>query len=158
MLYLKKKKKTEKIAAALGAALPNPRWPPAAGDLPPDPQVVIPTQFTCYFWALRRFLGIVKIKITTYYLILEWQLMGPLAKLAPPWLKPPVTPLPATLLANFSDTWQSVIWQWCNTAFTQKLATLSKQQWESRAKKLHLLIFPTLFLEFCIIAGKSKFS
>jgi len=50
--------------------------------LPLGPLVVIHIQFTCYFWALRRFLSIVKIKITTYYLVLEWRLVGPLAKLA----------------------------------------------------------------------------
>jgi len=39
---------------------------------PPDPQVVTITQLTCYFWALLRFLSVVK--ITTYYLILERRL------------------------------------------------------------------------------------
>jgi len=75
MLYFLKK--AGKIAAALGAPPLNPRWPPAAP--PPEPKVV------------TLFLGIVK--ITTYYLILERQLVGPLAKLASPWLKPLVTPL-----------------------------------------------------------------
>jgi len=38
--------KTGKIAAAMGAPLPNPCWPPAAGAILPDPRVV--TSITCY--------------------------------------------------------------------------------------------------------------
>jgi len=65
MLYFLEK--ARKIAGALGAPLPNPRLPLTTGGLLPDPQIVISTQFKYYFRALRRFLGIVKIKITTYY-------------------------------------------------------------------------------------------
>jgi len=44
-----------------------------------------PPQTLNLLFPLNLLLNIVKIKkITTYYLILEWQLMGPLAKLAPP--------------------------------------------------------------------------
>jgi len=75
--------KSWRIAAALGSALQPPILFRRLGALPPDLQVVIPTQFTYYFWALRRFLDIVETKITTYYLILEWQLVCPFAKLAP---------------------------------------------------------------------------
>jgi len=52
-------------------------------------------------WGLRpqtplAFSGSNYFKITTYYIILECcRLVGPLAKLAPLWLKPLVTPLPA---------------------------------------------------------------
>jgi len=42
-----------------------------------------PAQFTCYFWVLLTFLGIVKITINELYcFILEWRLVDPLAKLA----------------------------------------------------------------------------
>jgi len=82
-----------KTAGKLAAALGTP---------PPDPQVVTLTQLTCCFRVLLIFLGIVK--FTTYYLILERQLEGPLAKLAPSWLKPLVTPLSKTLSSAADGT------------------------------------------------------
>jgi len=83
MLYFLKKK-IGKIAVALGAPPPNPRWPPAVRGSAPRPSSCYFLSIYGLFLVLRRFLDIVKIKIMTYYLILEWRLMDPLAKLAPP--------------------------------------------------------------------------
>jgi len=68
MLYFLKK--ARKIAATLGRWGLRPQIPVGLrwlGAPPPDPQVVTLTQLTCYFCALLRFLGIVK--ITTYDVI-----------------------------------------------------------------------------------------
>jgi len=65
MLYFLEK--AGKIAAAMVALPSNPRCPPAARGS--APQVAIPNQFMCYFLALRGFLDIAKIIITTYYLM-----------------------------------------------------------------------------------------
>jgi len=51
----------EKAEKLLHPALASGSWGSAS-----RPQVVIPTQFMGNFWALLKFLGIVK--ITTYYL------------------------------------------------------------------------------------------
>jgi len=42
---------------SVGGSAPKPRWLPTAG---PDPQVVIPTQFTCYFKRYTNILASLK--------------------------------------------------------------------------------------------------
>jgi len=41
--------KSRKIAAALGAPLPNPRWPPAVRGSVPDPELFIPSHVALIF-------------------------------------------------------------------------------------------------------------
>jgi len=66
MLYFLEK--AGKIAAALG------------GALPPDPRVVIPTQFTCYFKYCANFSASLKLRPKAYLGDSYW---ASLAKLAP---------------------------------------------------------------------------
>jgi len=63
------------------APTPNPRWSPAAGNFAPDPKLLFPLNLR-YSLALRRYLDIVKIKITTYYIIFEI-VSGHLSKASP---------------------------------------------------------------------------
>jgi len=61
--------KSWKNRRSVGGSAPKPPFAfSGRGICPLDPQVVIPTQFTCDFRALRRFLGNDKIKITTYFM------------------------------------------------------------------------------------------
>jgi len=71
--------KSWKNRRSVGSSTPNPLLA-SGGWGGPDLQVDTLTRLTSYFWALLRFLGIVK--ITTYHLILG-RVVGPLAKLAP---------------------------------------------------------------------------
>jgi len=63
MLYFLEK--VGKISAALGAPPPTPVGLRRLGALPPDPPSCYSHYIYVLFLALRRFLDIVKIKITT---------------------------------------------------------------------------------------------
>jgi len=88
MLYFLEK--NGKIAAALGALPPKPRWLAAAGGSAPRPP-------SCYLQYLFNYF-----EIKIYYLILEWRLVGSLAKLAPPPLPAQISRYATAFLGRYS--------------------------------------------------------
>jgi len=54
--------KARKIAAALGAPLPNPRWPPAAGGSAQTPELLFPSPVALAFSKTIAALNVVTVK------------------------------------------------------------------------------------------------